>query len=124
MYFTDVITIFKTCNDSKELAYYWKAYRDTTGRKIRPIFKDYVVRMNNVAQAENFSDAGDMWRYAFEDGNFVEVVDGIWKEIKPFYDLLHSYVRAKLKVYYKDDLQNKDNVIPAHILGKFEKKLL
>lgn len=75
--------------------------------------------MNNVAQAENFSDAGDMWRYAFEDGNFVEVVDGIWKEIKPFYDLLHSYVRAKLKVYYKEDLQNKDNVIPAHILGKF-----
>ncbi|XP_073952268.1 angiotensin-converting enzyme-like [Choristoneura fumiferana] len=114
---SDVISIFKTSNDSKELAYYWKVYRDNTGRKIRPIFKDYVLRMNRVAESENFTDAGDMWRYAFEDNNFVESVDRIWKEIKPLYDLLHSYVRAKLKEFYKNDLPNGDNYIPAHILG-------
>lgn len=116
---TDVISIFKTSNDSRELAYYWKVYRDNTGRKIRPIFKDYVLRMNRVAESENFTDAGDMWRYAFEDNNFVESVDRIWKEIKPLYDLLHGYVRAKLKEFYKNDLPNGDNNIPAHILGMY-----
>ncbi|KAJ8719075.1 hypothetical protein PYW07_016631 [Mythimna separata] len=114
---SDVISIFKTSNDTKELAYYWKVYRDTTGKKIRPIFKDYVVRMNRVAESENFTDAGDMWRYAFEDDNFVKNVDRIWKEIKPFYDLLHGYVRGKLKLVYKDILKRDDKLIPAHILG-------
>uniref|UniRef100_A0A2A4JLZ3 Angiotensin-converting enzyme n=1 Tax=Heliothis virescens TaxID=7102 RepID=A0A2A4JLZ3_HELVI len=114
---SDVISIFKTSNDTKELAYYWKVYRDTTGKKIRPIFKDYVVRMNRVAESENFTDAGDMWRYAFEDDNFVATVDRIWSEIKPFYDLLHDYVRAKLKLVYRDLLKSNDKLIPAHILG-------
>ncbi|KAL0832181.1 hypothetical protein ABMA28_001636 [Loxostege sticticalis] len=114
---SDVIAVFKTSNDTKELAYYWKVYRDTTGKKIRPIFKDYVTRMNRVAESENFTDAGDMWRYAFEDDHFVETVDRIWHEIKPLYDLIHDYVRAKLRNYYKEDLQKNDNLIPAHILG-------
>ncbi|XP_059058546.1 angiotensin-converting enzyme-like isoform X2 [Achroia grisella] len=113
---SDVISIFKTSNDTKELSYYWKAYRDTTGKKIRPVFKDYVTRMNRVAELENFTDAGDMWRYAFEDDNFVQTVDRIWHEIKPFYDQLHNYVRAKLQQYYTKDMQN-DSTIPAHILG-------
>lgn len=117
-FLSDIISIFKTSNDTKELAYYWKVYRDTTGKKIRPIFKDYVVRMNTVAESENFTDAGDMWRYAFEDDHFIETVDRIWKEIKPFYNLLHDYVRAKLKLFYEDVLMNNDNLIPAHILGK------
>lgn len=75
--------------------------------------------MNAVAQAENFTDAGQMWRYAFEDDNFIDTVDRIWSEIKPLYSLIHDYVRIKLKNYYKDDLRSKDNLIPAHLLGKF-----
>ncbi|XP_034828842.1 angiotensin-converting enzyme-like isoform X2 [Maniola hyperantus] len=112
----DIITVFKTSNDTDELAYYWKAYRDATGKKIRPIFKDYVNRMNNVAVSENFTDAGEMWRYVFEDDDFMNTVNRLWNEIKPFYNLLHSYVRAKLKAYYKKELKD-DESIPAHILG-------
>lgn len=106
-------------NDTEELAYYWKAYRDATGKKIRPIFKDYVVRMNNVAVLENFSDAGDMWRYTFEDDDFLETVNRLWNEIKPFYNLLQGYVRAKLRAYYQKELQNDDKLIPAHLLGMY-----
>ncbi|XP_013192369.1 angiotensin-converting enzyme [Amyelois transitella] len=114
---SDIIQIFKTSNDTKELTFYWKAYRDATGRKIRPIFKDYVIRMNRVAESENFTDAGDMWRYAFEDDNFVDTVDRIWYEVKPFYDLLHDYVRIKLKQFYNNDIKDNDNTIPAQLLG-------
>lgn len=98
--------------------YYWKVYRDATGKKIRPIFRDYVQRMNKVAESENFIDAGEMWRYAFEDDNFLNTVDRLWKEIKPLYDLLHEFVRAKLKSFYKEDFRRKDKTIPAHLLGK------
>lgn len=73
--------------------------------------------MNNVALLENFSDAGDMWRYTFEDDDFLETVNRLWNEIKPFYNLLHGYVRAKLRAYYEKELQNDDKLIPAHILG-------
>ncbi|XP_023933964.2 angiotensin-converting enzyme isoform X2 [Bicyclus anynana] len=113
----DIITIFKTSNDTDELAYYWKAFRDATGKIIRPIFKDYVIKMNKVAVSENFSDAGEMWRYTFEDDDFPATVDRVWNEIKPFYNLLHDYVRVKLRIYYKTVLSDSDKLIPAHILG-------
>ncbi|XP_045449170.1 angiotensin-converting enzyme-like [Melitaea cinxia] len=114
---SDIITTFKTSNNTEELAYYWKAYRDATGKKIRPIFKDYVVKMNDVAQSENFTDAGEMWRYAFEDEDFRGTVNRLWAEVKHLYDNLHTYVRAKLKMYYKKELEAENKLIPAHILG-------
>ncbi|XP_068623977.1 angiotensin-converting enzyme-like isoform X2 [Battus philenor] len=114
---SEIISIFKGNNDSKELLYYWKAFRDATGKQIRPIFKDYVTRMNNVARIENFTDAGEMWRYTFEDDDFKNTVTRLWSEIKPLYESLHSYVRTKLKTYFKDELSEKNNLIPAHILG-------
>ncbi|XP_050665505.1 angiotensin-converting enzyme-like isoform X1 [Leptidea sinapis] len=113
----DVISIFKTSNNYEELKYYWKVYRDATGKKVRPIFKDYVMRMNKVAESENFKDAGEMWRYNFEDEDFVKTVDRIWNDVKPLYGLIHSYVKTKLKAVYNQDLQADSNLIPAHILG-------
>lgn len=74
--------------------------------------------MNAVAQSENFTDAGQMWRYTFEDDAFISTVDRIWYEIKPLYNLLHDYVRIKMKRYYSDELKSKENLIPAHLLGK------
>lgn len=116
--FADVIAVFKRNNDTKELLYFWKAFRDGTGKQIRPTFNDYVTRMNNVAQSENFTDAGDMWRYTFEDDHFEETVSRLWSEIKPLYKLLHTYVRIKLKKYFKSELSKKEKTIPAHVLGK------
>ncbi|XP_045523797.1 angiotensin-converting enzyme-like isoform X2 [Pieris brassicae] len=113
----DIITLFKTSNNSEELKYYWKAYRDATGKKVRPIFKDYLLRMNTAAQEEGFKDAGDMWRYNYEDDDFLNTVDRLWTEVKPLYTLLHRYVRAKLEHLYKRDLQKNDGLIPGHILG-------
>lgn len=113
----DIISVFKTSDDTKELSYYWKAYRDATGKKILPIFKKYVIRMNNIAISEDFTDAGDMWRYSFEDDSFPETVNRLWSEIKPFYNVLHDYVRAKLRAQYGKEFGKTTTVIPAHLLG-------
>lgn len=80
--------------------------------------------MNKVAEAENFTDAGEMWRYAFDDDDFTITVDRIWTEIKPLYDILHRYVKVKLKAIYKDELKEDDNLIPAHLLGNYQRFIL
>lgn len=59
-----------------------------------------------------------MWRYLYEDENFYETVQKLWKEIKPLYMMLHKYVKGKLKFHYKNIFKNNENEIPAHILGK------
>lgn len=75
--------------------------------------------MNNIAILEDFTDAGDMWRYAFEDDSFAETVDRLWSEIKPFYNVLHDYVRIKLKAEYGKEFGKTTTVIPAHLLGNY-----
>lgn len=58
-----------------------------------------------------------MWRYYFEDDDFIHTVDRIWSEVKPLYKSLHNYVRGKLKIHYEDEFKD-DDLIPAHLLGK------
>lgn len=71
-----------------------------------------------MAESENFTDAGELWRNTFEDDDFLKTVDRIWTEVKPLYNLLQEYVRNKLKYHYKNELKTNEKLIPAHILGK------
>lgn len=58
-----------------------------------------------------------MWLEAYEDENFIAKVDAAWAEVEPLYNELHTYVRRKLKIIYGDQLDDSDDLIPAHILG-------
>ncbi|GBP08098.1 Angiotensin-converting enzyme [Eumeta japonica] len=113
----DLTSVFETSNDTDELAYYWKSYRDATGRKIRPLFEKYVIRMNNFANSEGFHDMSEMWFFAFEDDNFVTTVQTLWNDVKPLYNVLHDYVRTKLKIFYEELYKRDEKSVPAHLLG-------
>lgn len=41
----------------------------------------------------------------------------LWKDVKPFYKLLHTVVRHYLSKIYSDI---DEGPIPAHLLGEFE----
>lgn len=75
--------------------------------------------MNEVAERENFKDAGEMWRNTFEDDDFLDTVDRLWKEVKPLYKILHRYVRVKLKDFYQNDIETEEEMLPGHVLGMF-----
>lgn len=59
-----------------------------------------------------------MWRINYESDTFVQDMDDLWEEVKPLYDELHTYVLNKLRERYPQLQKDKDNLIPAHILGK------
>lgn len=44
-------------------------------------------------------------------------MESVWNEILPLYELLHSYVRRKLRDFYGPDKINRIAPIPSHILG-------
>ena len=45
----------------EELSYYWKEWRDVSGKQIRQEFASYVELSNKAAVANSLSDASQMW---------------------------------------------------------------
>jgi peptidyl-dipeptidase A len=44
-------------------------------------------------------------------------VDEMWKQVKPLYNELHTFVRRKLQKMYSDKMDKNSEMIPAHLLG-------
>lgn len=44
-------------------------------------------------------------------------MENVWQEILPLYELIHTYVRRKLREFYGPDKLNRNAPLPAHILG-------
>ena len=117
--------ILTTDTDYDKLSYVWSQWREVTGKKIRSDYKRYVDLSNEAARANGRPDIknyADLWLEPYEMDNFTAEIDALWKELKPFYDKLHGFVRYKLKNYYqgKTDAIREDGPIPAHILGMYQ----
>lgn len=67
----------------------------------------------------DFDDTGASWLTDYESADFKEDVEQLWQTLKPLYEKIHAYVRAKLRDVYGDQLSD-DGLIPAHLLGKSE----
>lgn len=65
----------------------------------------------------DFSDTGAMWMRSYESDTFKEELESVWQTVKPFYQQLHAYVRAKLRSHYGEDRVPRNEPIPAHLLG-------
>src|SRR5690606_23151604 len=66
-----------------------------------------------------FSDMGAIWKghYDMSDEEFVAEMDRLYVQVKPLYEQLHCYVRAKLSSKYGRDKVDPTGGIPAHLLG-------
>lgn len=108
--------IMSKSNDTAELLYVWKAWRDATGPKLRPLYEEYVA-MNNIGAKENgYHDAGEYKRKIYEVDNLDTMADDFLKDLRMIYLELHGYVRYRLsKIYPK--LVKPEGLIPAHLLG-------
>ncbi|CAG0892458.1 unnamed protein product [Cyprideis torosa] len=104
--------------DYDELAYYWKAWRDATGARMRDLYLDNLKLLKEIAAANGMDDVGQIWRRRYEDETFLDQVEMAWQSLKPFYQELHAYVRHKLlKVYPTHPDLTRGGLIPAHLLG-------
>ena len=92
-------------------------------RTISPVMKPDYARMVEIANEGSrelgFADTGAMWRagYDMEPDAFAVETDRLWSQVKPFYENLHCYVRARLNEKYGDAVQPATGPIRADLLG-------
>jgi peptidyl-dipeptidase A len=87
-----------------------------------PMRKDYarfVELANEGARELGFADLGAMWRsqYDMTPEAFDQEASRLYEQVKPLYDELHCYTRAKLAKKYGEDRVPAGKPIPAQLLG-------
>ncbi|KAM4630494.1 angiotensin-converting enzyme 2 [Polymixia lowei] len=110
-----------------ERLHVWEGWRREVGKKMRPLYEDYVDLKNEAAKLNGYADYGAYWRYNYEtiekDGRYkysrddlMTDVRSIYKQILPLYKELHAYVRAQLIKAYPGHI-DEEGPLPAHLLG-------
>ncbi|GAU87321.1 hypothetical protein RvY_00195-2 [Ramazzottius varieornatus] len=121
----EITDILHSSRDPEELLYYWSAWRDATGKKMRSNFTEYVGLKNKAAVADGYKDNAEAWRapyvepsYNYTDADFLEDADRLWNQMKPLYQQLHAYIRYKLwELYGNKTVPSLNGPIPAHLLS-------
>lgn len=92
-------------------------------RTVSPVMKADYARMVEIANEGSrdlgFADTGALWRsgYDMAPDAFAAETDRLWNQVKPFYENLHCYVRARLNEKYGDAVQPATGPIRADLLG-------
>ncbi len=92
-------------------------------RTVSPVMKADYARMVEIANEGSrdlgFADTGALWRsgYDMAPDAFAAETDRLWNQVKPFYENLHCYVRARLNEKYGDAVQPANGPIRADLLG-------
>jgi len=102
-----------------ELAEMWSSWHTQVGAPMKDDYARMVAIANEGARELGYSDTGAMWRsnYDMPPAEFAAMVDGVWDDLRPLYQSLHTYVRWKLNEKYGDAVQPKTGPIRADLLG-------
>jgi peptidyl-dipeptidase A len=114
----DLSKIMATSSDEGELLAAWKGWHDAA-KPARAEYAKLVALGNEGARELGFENLGDLWksRYDMPPADFEKEVARLWGQVKPLYDALHCYTRAKLAEKYGKDAVPAGAPIPAHLLG-------
>ncbi|XP_014895313.1 angiotensin-converting enzyme 2 [Poecilia latipinna] len=119
--------VMSNSRDYEERLHVWEGWRREVGKRMRPLYEDYVDLKNEAAKLNGFQDYGAYWRYNYETldedvpykytrDQLMEDVRSIYKEIMPLYKELHAYVRSRLMEVYPGYIDSQ-GPLPAHLLG-------
>ncbi|MBS2022608.1 MAG: M2 family metallopeptidase, partial [Deltaproteobacteria bacterium] len=117
----DLEELSKTMAKSRnydELLDAWSGWR-TISREMKPLYARSIELQNEGARSIGFADTGALWRsgYDMTPEAFEKDLDRVWAQMKPLYEDLHCYVRAKLQKKYGKDKVPDHAPPPAHLLG-------
>jgi peptidyl-dipeptidase A len=110
--------VLRTSRDPKEMLEAWTGWHGIAP----PMRADYqrLVEIANAGSKElGYKDTGALWRskYDMPPDQFAAELDRLYSQVKPLYESLHCYVRARLNKEYGDAVVPLDKPIPAHLLG-------
>jgi peptidyl-dipeptidase A len=86
---------------------------------MRPLYARMVELGNEGARELGFADMAEIWTgsYDMSAAEFGKDMDRLWSQVKPLYDELHCYTRARLQRRYGKNRIPDQAPIPAHLLG-------
>lgn len=115
----DIEAAMGTSRNPDELKEMWASWHDNVGKPMRTDYARMVEIANRGAKELGYADVGAMWRsqYDMSPDAFAKLTDKLWGQVKPLYDELHCYTRAKLNEKYGDKVQAKTGPIRADLLG-------
>uniref|UniRef100_A0A7N6BLD0 Angiotensin-converting enzyme n=1 Tax=Anabas testudineus TaxID=64144 RepID=A0A7N6BLD0_ANATE len=119
--------VMANSTDYAERLHVWEGWRREVGKRMRPLYEDYVDLKNEAAKLNGFEDYGAYWRNNYEtieeDAQFKYTRDQLMQDwicilrfILPLYKELHAYVRAQLIKVYPGHI-DPEGPLPAHLLG-------
>ena len=116
---SDIEAAMGTDRNPDELKEMWVSWHTNVGAPMKNDYARMVEIANQGAKELGYSDVGAMWRsgYDMTPEQFAALTDKLWGEVKPLYDQLHCYTRAKLNEKYGDGVQAKTGPIRADLLG-------
>lgn len=116
---SDIEAAMGTSRDPAELREMWTSWHDNVGKPMRKDYARMVEIANQGAKELGYPDVGGMWRsqYDMAPDEFAALTDKLWGQVKPLYNELHCYTRAKLNAKYGDAVQPKTGPIRADLLG-------
>jgi peptidyl-dipeptidase A len=115
---SDLSNILASSRKEEDLRDAWIGWHSISP-PIREKYQRFVQLGNKGAKEIGFKDMGALWRskYDMTPDAFEAETDRMWGKVKPLYDELHCYVRAKLRGVYGKDVIGAKAAIPAHLLG-------
>src|SRR5205085_6778652 len=114
----DLGKILSESRNPEELKRAWTGWHQVA-QQYRQRYARFVELANKGAREMGFKDLGAMWRtnYDMEPDVFAAEMERLWQQVKPLYESLHTYTRAKLRQKYGDAVVPATGPIPAHLLG-------
>jgi len=116
---SDIEEKMGTVRDPAQLKEMWQSWHENVGRPMRSDYARMVDIANQGARDLGYKDLGAMWRsgYDMPPDDFAKLTDKLWRQVKPLYDQLHCYTRAKLNAKYGSKVQPASGPIRADLLG-------
>ncbi len=110
--------IMATSRNADELLDLWVGWHKVSV-PMRANYARFVELGNEGARELGFSNLGDLWKSAYDmsPDEFQAETDRLYEQLKPLYQDLHCYVRARLGEVYGTDKVPQTGPIPAHLLG-------
>src|SRR5262249_11919302 len=99
----DLERVMAESRNPEELKQAWLGWHSVSP-KYRKDYSEFVTLANKGAKEMGFRDLGAMWKsnYDMEPDDFAAEIERLWQQVKPLYDSLHAYTRAKLRQKYGD----------------------
>lgn len=96
----------------------WQGWH-TIAQPMRADYTRFVELVNEGARDLGFADAGEAWRsgYDMPPAELAAETDRLWGQVKPLYEQLHCYTRARLDARYPGHGTVNGGLLPAHLMG-------